>query len=212
MNVVDASEIRSIRYRALSLIDRDIQNLLGSLPADKQFSISLTGGPGTGKSHFGMRLAGEFAVHGPVLYVLTEEYIGSPAVIERINYWEIGQARVRFVETHSLDDLTAVIRELRPRFVIVDSINEFLDAQDEQILSGRIVRTLRRDFPEVNGFVFMVQWDPYLKGTRGSKDVEHLVDVPLRTRGSEQDPKFVRRQKARFGGSVTEIAVFKRRR
>jgi len=175
--------------------------------------ILLGGEPGVGKST--LLLSASDAVsdsYGRTLYVSGEESLAQ--VKMRAERLGISSKELYFLSERSIDAILAVCSEIKPRFVVVDSIQTCEDA-DILSLPGsptqvRACATRLQSFAkEKNVTVVIVGHTVKSGGIAGPRLLEHLVDVVLYFEGDVDNVyRIVRVRKNRFGPS-NEACVFR---
>lgn len=183
-------------------------------------SVILLGGePGVGKSTLMLQVADRLArAHGPVLYVCGEE---SPAQVKlRAARLRLEAERELLVlpEQH-LELIERAVRELRPKALVVDSIQTVLPAGEKVSEPGSTravgVATfaLAQLARELELPIFLVGHITKSGEFAGPKAIEHLVDVVLYLEGTQGqgeggDLRLLRATKNRYG-SCEEVGVFR---
>lgn len=177
-------------------------------------SVVLSGGePGVGKSTMFLQVAGQLLRHGPVLYVSGEE---SPSQIrmraERLRV----PGKVHVMAETELNAMAAGIREMKPQFLIVDSIQTLYD---ENLTSApgsvsqvrSCAASIARISKETGIPAFIIGHVTKEGMIAGPRVVEHLVDTVLYFEGDRAtDLRILRAVKNRFGGT-DEIGLFEMR-
>jgi len=170
-------------------------------------SLILGGEPGVGKSTLLLQLADRLMASGlEVLYVAGEE---SPAQI-RLRAARLGVSdRLLLVRETELDALLALIDELRPGLVFVDSIQSIeAGGVPGSLVSVRTATQALTQAAKRTGAVAVLVGHVTKEGTvAGPKTIEHVVDATfyLETAGLF---RVLRGQKNRFG-PVGEVGVFR---
>jgi len=129
----------------------DLQAFLGFLPDYEQWSISLSGDKGSGKSSLALIIADQLAQHGNVLYVTNEEHPKSGALGERAQRVNvIVRDKIHVLETRNSTEMWSLLQKPSIyKFCVIDSLNEFFDDNRRPIPAKRI--TDDRDlYPHVN--------------------------------------------------------------
>lgn len=176
--------------------------------AVKRSAVLIGGEPGIGKSTLLLQAAS--ACKKPVLYVSGEESAGQ--IRGRANRLAIPMKNIELLCTNSVENIEKVLNKLNPLIVIIDSVQTLFSPQ-----AGSIPGT-------INQLKFcaheLVQWvkerDSILLFTAhvtkegsiaGPKVLEHLVDTVISFERNEDDVRFLRALKNRFG-SVDELGIF----
>ncbi|HEY1013604.1 MAG TPA: DNA repair protein RadA, partial [Herpetosiphonaceae bacterium] len=176
-------------------------------------SVVLIGGePGTGKSTVLLQVSAEFAQDvGTVLYVSAEE--SQQQIKLRANRLGLESERLLVLAETNLDTIIATIVELKPRLVIVDSIQtvyteEITSAAGSvsQVREGAM--RLLRVAKETHTAIFLVGHVTKEGAIAGPRVLEHIVDVVLYLEGDRfHQYRLLRGVKNRFG-STNEVGVF----
>jgi len=173
-------------------------------------SVVLIGGePGIGKSTLLLQAAA--AIGQRVLYVSGEESSGQ--IRGRADRLAVPLKNIELLCTHSLENTEKVLNTLNPLVVIIDSIQTMFSPQ-----AGAIPGTINQLKYCANE---LVQWvkerDAVLFLTAhvtkegviaGPKVLEHMVDTVISFERNEDDVRFLRALKNRFG-SVDELGLFR---
>ena len=176
-------------------------------------SVILLGGePGIGKSTLLLTVAHNVSVSfGRVLYVSGEESLGQVKI--RADRLGVFSPELYFVAEKDIEHILSVCEEVKPIFLIVDSIQTCEDASIGSLPGGptqvRACATRLQQYAKVeNVTVVMVGHTVKTGGLAGPRLLEHLVDSVLYFEG---DPnhlyRIIRAQKNRFG-PTNEAAVF----
>jgi DNA repair protein RadA/Sms len=206
---------------------------LGDVPADKlarmpsgfgEFDALLGGGivpgslilvggpPGAGKSTLLLQVAARLAAEreGPVVYVCGEE----SAAQTKMRALRLGASDelLLFAET-DLDAILTALEPLRPRALVVDSIQTMAMPEVESFAGS--VSQVRECAAALMAFAKRTDCATFVVGhvtkdgtIAGPRLLEHLVDTVLYFEGENgADHRIVRAHKNRFG-SVDEICVF----
>jgi DNA repair protein RadA/Sms len=173
--------------------------------------ILIGGDPGIGKSTLLLQGADRLAASGPVLYVTGEESVRQVKLRgERLGV--SAQGLYLLAET-SLEAVLDRVRELKPAFLIVDSIQTvYTSALESAPGSVSQVRECAARLMQVakgDGIpVFIVGHVTKDGAIAGPRVLEHLVDTVLYFEGDPGHPyRILRGVKNRFG-STNEIGVF----
>lgn len=175
-------------------------------------SLTLIGGdPGIGKSTILLQAAGCWACSGPVLYVTAEE--SARQVKLRANRLQVPSSDLYLLAETSLEGILERARELKPSFLLVDSIQTVFTSALESApgsisqvreCAGRLMHMAKREgLP-----TFIVGHVTKDGSIAGPRMLEHMVDTVLYFEGNAGHPyRILRAVKNRFG-STNEIGVF----
>ncbi|PID28290.1 MAG: DNA repair protein RadA [Candidatus Cloacimonadota bacterium] len=174
--------------------------------------VLLTGGePGIGKSTLLLQISQIVSSKISVLYVSGEESLQQIKIrAERIN---AHSDNIIFLNTNSAERVIAVCDQIKPDFVVVDSIQsmsvQYLDSPPgsmNQMKESASIFTSHAKSTQTPFFLIgHITKDGYVAGP---KMIEHLVDTVLYFEGDPSlQHKILRSVKNRFG-STDEIAVF----
>jgi DNA repair protein RadA/Sms len=175
-------------------------------------SLTLIGGdPGIGKSTILLQAAGSWARSGSVLYVTAEE--SAHQVKLRANRLQVPSSDLYLLAETSLEGIVERARDLKPTFLVVDSIQTVFTAALESApgsisqvreCAGRLMHMAKREgIP-----TFIVGHVTKDGSIAGPRMLEHMVDTVLYFEGNAGHPyRILRAVKNRFG-STNEIGVF----
>ena len=173
----------------------------------------ISGEPGIGKSTIIIQAAAKIALnHGRVLYVTGEE--SAEQIKMRADRVCSGKLDDLFLlaETN-MENIIRVQEELRPEFLIIDSIQTmYSDEMESAPGSVSQVRACGNELMKIgkgkNIPVFIVAHVTKSGDLAGPKIVEHLVDCVLNFTGErDQELRILRAYKNRFG-TTSEIGAF----
>lgn len=177
--------------------------------AVKRSAVLIGGEPGIGKSTLLLQAAA--AVGQRVLYVSGEESAGQ--IRGRADRLGIPLKNIELLCTNSVENIEKVLNNVHPLVVIIDSVQTLFSPQ-----AGSIPGTINQLKYCANE---LVQWvkerDAALFLTAhvtkegviaGPKVLEHLVDTVISFERNEDDVRFLRALKNRFG-SVDELGLFR---
>ncbi|MBO5136947.1 MAG: DNA repair protein RadA [Spirochaetaceae bacterium] len=185
--------------------------------AMKRSAVLIGGEPGIGKSTLLLQTAAKIAETIPsakILYVSGEE---SPAQIraraDRLGLTKSVQAgAIELLCTTRLADIEAALNNINPIFVVIDSIQTVYSA-DAGIVPGT-VNQLKFCGNELIGWVkerdsvlFLAAHVTKEGQIAGPKSLEHMVDTVISFERNDEQVRFLRAQKNRFG-SVDELGIF----
>ena len=175
-------------------------------------SLSLIGGdPGIGKSTLLLQAADRLSAHGKVLYATAEE--SARQVRLRGDRLGAKSSTLLLLPETSLEAILDRVREIRPDFLVVDSIQTIFTASLESApgsvsqvreCASRLMQLAKGE--GVSTFIVgHVTKDGSIAGPRM---LEHMVDTVLYFEGDAGHPyRILRAVKNRFG-STNEIGVF----
>ncbi|MBN2352273.1 MAG: DNA repair protein RadA [Spirochaetales bacterium] len=174
-------------------------------------TVLLGGEPGIGKSTLMLQVAAGVQSPGRVLLVSGEE---SPEQIKlRAGRIRALSERIEICTETDLDSLRRVLEAVKPVLVVIDSI-QTLKSTDLGPVPGT-VNQMKYAVQELSDWAKLHRTTLFLVGhvtkegaIAGPKVVEHLVDTVLQFEASDQDLRFLRAVKNRFG-SVDEIGIFR---
>jgi len=176
-------------------------------------SVILLGGePGIGKSTLALQLAAQLCTGaGPVLYVTGEE---SPEQVRlRAMRLAAHAGDVLLLPETQLEALAEPWRKLRPRLVLVDSIQTLrtdrIDSAAGSVGQVRECAAILAASAKSQGTALLLIGHVTKEGSlAGPRVLEHLVDVVLSFEGDRAHPfRILRATKNRFGATA-EIGVF----
>ncbi len=177
-------------------------------------SVVLIGGePGVGKSTLVLEVSGILAKKGKkVLYYSGEE--SAVQVKLRANRLGIDSDDIFLLTMGTLEDLKSSVEELKPDFLIIDSI-QTINSQAAPSISGSIssMRYVTSEIIDMaktdNISVFVIGHITKDGQIAGPKSLEHMVDVVSYFQGElKTDLRILRAEKNRFG-SIDEIGIFR---
>ena len=174
--------------------------------------VLISGEPGIGKSTIIMQTAANIARRGStVLYVSGEE--SEEQIKLRAERIRPISGDLRFMTETNIENIIETIREEKPDFVVIDSIQtmytESVTAAPGSVSQVReSAAQLLRTAKECGIAIFLVGHVTKDGTVAGPKILEHMVDVVLFFEGeSGSSLRILHGQKNRFG-STNEIAVF----
>jgi DNA repair protein RadA/Sms len=176
-------------------------------------SVTLIGGePGVGKSTLLLEVSAALAQLGKkVLYYSGEE--SALQIKLRADRLGIASERILLFTIGTLEDLKSHVREARPDFLIIDSIQTLTSKKTAGL--GGSAASLRYVTAEVielakkSGItVFIIGHITKEGQLAGPKTLEHMVDAVLYFQGEAQaDIRLLRAEKNRFG-PLNEVGIF----
>ncbi|MBN2346124.1 MAG: DNA repair protein RadA [Candidatus Aminicenantes bacterium] len=205
------SEIDPVRVRRqLSGMDEFDRVLGGGIVPH---SVTLIGGePGVGKSTLLLEVSAMLASRGmKVLYYSGEE--SAPQIKLRAERLKLRCDGIFLFTIGTLEDLKGHLREIRPDFLVIDSI-QTLGSRKTSHISGSVA-SLRYVTAEIVEWgkqsgvtVFIIGHITKEGQLAGPKTLEHMVDAVLYFQGETQtDIRLLRAEKNRFG-PLNEVGIF----
>ena len=185
--------------------------------AMKRSAVLIGGEPGIGKSTLLLQTAAQMAVSkatGPILYVSGEESAAQiRARADRLGLTNLVKTGgLDLLCTTHLADIEDALNSMNPTFVVIDSI-QTVYSPDAGIVPGT-VNQLKYCTNELIGWVkerdavLVITAHVTKEGTiAGPKSLEHMVDAVISFEKNEEQVRFLRAQKNRFG-SVDELGIF----
>lgn len=175
-------------------------------------AILIGGEPGIGKSTLMIQVCA--AVHkahgGKILYVSGEE--SAAQIKNRADRLSLDTAGIEILCTMRLEDIKDALTALNPVFVVIDSIQTVYSVE-AGIVPGT-VNQLKFCANELIGWakgrdaVLIMSAHVTKEGTiAGPKSLEHLVDTVVSFDRNDDEVRFLRAAKNRFG-SVDELGIF----
>ena len=180
--------------------------------AVKRSAILIGGEPGIGKSTLLLQAASASSSGfvKKVLYVSGEESGGQ--IRSRADRLNLPLKNIELLCTCRLEDVERVLNKVNPVFVIIDSIQTMYSA-DAGAVPGTInqlklcAHELVSWVKERDSVLFLTAHVTKDGNIAGPKVLEHLVDTVISFERTEDDVRFLRALKNRFG-SVDELGIF----
>ena len=180
--------------------------------AVKRSAILIGGEPGIGKSTLLLQAASASSSGSvkKVLYVSGEESGGQ--IRSRADRLNLPLKNIELLCTCRLEDVERVLNKVNPVFVIIDSIQTMYSA-DAGAIPGTInqlklcAHELVSWVKERDSVLFLTAHVTKDGNIAGPKVLEHLVDTVISFERMEDDVRFLRALKNRFG-SVDELGIF----
>ncbi|WP_038106391.1 DNA repair protein RadA [Treponema pedis] len=176
--------------------------------AVKRSAVLIGGEPGIGKSTLLLQAA---AFCGKkVLYVSGEESGGQ--IRARADRLALPLKNIELLCTCKFEDVERVLNKVNPVFVVIDSIQTMYSA-DAGAIPGTInqlklcAHELVSWVKERDSVLFLTAHVTKDGNIAGPKVLEHLVDTVISFERTEDDVRFLRALKNRFG-SVDELGIF----
>ena len=181
--------------------------------AMKRSAILIGGEPGIGKSTLLLQTAAMIRTteqNARILYISGEESAGQ--IKGRADRLGLQTAGIEILCTMRLEDIRDALNALNPLFVVVDSIQTVYSVE-AGIVPGT-VNQLKYCANELIGWVkerdsvLIMTAHVTKEGTiAGPKSLEHMVDTVISFERNDDEVRFLRAQKNRFG-SVDELGIF----
>jgi len=187
----------------------ELDRVLGGA-AMKRSAILVGGEPGIGKSTLLLQAAAGAQTKGRVLYVSGEE--SAAQIRSRADRLSLDTRSVEVLCTSSLEDIHRALTEVNPVFVIIDSI-QTVYAPEAGSVPGTVnqLKLCSHDLvswvKERDSVLFLAAHVTKDGTIAGPKALEHLVDTVLSFERNDDDIRFLRAVKNRFG-SVDELGLF----
>ena len=180
--------------------------------AMKRSAILIGGEPGIGKSTLMLQACGMIHKNcsGRILYISGEESAGQ--IKGRADRLGLDAAGIEILCTMRLEDIKDALTDLNPVFVVIDSIQTVYSVE-AGIVPGT-VNQLKYCANELIGWVkerdsvLVMSAHITKEGTiAGPKSLEHMVDTVITFERNDDEVRFLRAVKNRFG-SVDELGIF----
>lgn len=180
--------------------------------AMKRSAILIGGEPGIGKSTLLLQTSISAAAknHTTVLYVSGEE--SAAQIRARADRLELPTEDIQVLCTSRLDDIEQALNDIQPQLIIIDSIQTVYSSE-----AGSIPGTVNQlKYNAMSLVSWVKERDSVLfltahitkDGTiAGPKSLEHIVDTVISFDRNNENTRFLRAQKNRFG-SVDELGIF----
>jgi DNA repair protein RadA/Sms len=204
-------DIEADRFQRLAVASGELSRVLGGgiVPG----SVVLIGGdPGIGKSTLLLQTSAQLAGDGgPVLYVSGEE--SAYQIKMRADRLSLEKPDLYVVSEVSLDLILNHIQQLKPRLVVVDSIqavsSDELESSAGSVSQVKACATALLRLAKSDGVpIFLVGHVTKAGAIAGPRVLEHIVDAVLYLEGDRfHTYRLLRGVKNRFG-STNEVGVF----
>ena len=177
--------------------------------AVKRSAVLIGGEPGIGKSTLLLQAAA--AIGQRVLYVSGEESAGQ--IRGRADRLGVPLKNIELLCTNSVENIEKVLNNVHPLVVIIDSVQTLFSPQVGSI-PGTInqlkycANELVQWVKERDAALFLTAHVTKEGVIAGPKVLEHLVDTVISFERNEDDVRFLRALKNRFG-SVDELGLFR---
>ena len=187
----------------------ELDRVLGGA-AMKRSAILVGGEPGIGKSTLLLQAASSAVTNGRILYVSGEE--SAAQIKSRADRLGLDVGRIEILCTGRLEDICRALDETNPVFVIIDSI-QTVYSPEAGAVPGTVnqLKYCSHDLvswvKERDSVLFLVAHVTKDGTIAGPKALEHLVDTVISFERNDEDIRFLRALKNRFG-SVDELGIF----
>ena len=208
---IPLSAVNPIEGERLKTGIEEFDRVLGG-GAMKKSAILIGGEPGIGKSTLLLQTASKIAhtTNRNILYVSGEE--SASQIRSRADRLNIDCTKIQILCTSHLDDIENALNSLNPIFCIVDSI-QTVYSSEAGIVPGTVnqlkycANELISWVKEHDSVLFMVAHITKEGIIAGPKSLEHMVDTVISFEKNNEDIRFLRSQKNRFG-SIDELGIF----
>lgn len=199
--------------RFLTGID-EFDSVLGG-GAMKRSAILIGGEPGIGKSTLLIQSCASASscksiANGKILYVSGEE--SSSQIKARANRLKLNTNGIEILCTTRLEDIEDALNKINPVFIVIDSIQTVFSAE-AGIVPGTVnqlkycTNELISWVKERDAVMFLTAHITKEGLIAGPKSLEHMVDTVITFERNDDDVRFLRAQKNRFG-STDELGIF----
>lgn len=185
----------------------ELDRVLGG-GAVKRSAVIIAGEPGIGKSTMLLQTAA--AVNKKVLYISGEESGGQ--IRARADRLKLPLKNIELLCASRLEDIENVLNKINPIFIIIDSI-QTVYSFEAGIIPGTVsqlkycTHELVSWIKERDAVLLLTAHITKEGNIAGPKALEHIVDTVIYFERNEDDIRFLRALKNRFG-SIDEIGIF----
>lgn len=180
--------------------------------AMKRSAVLIGGEPGIGKSTLLLQTVSAIAksIASPILYVSGEE--SASQIRSRADRLGLDCSHIELLCTTNLEDIEASLNSINPIFTVIDSI-QTVYSPDAGLVPGTInqlkysANELISWVKERDSVMFLVAHVTKEGSIAGPKSLEHMVDAVISFERNDDEIRFLRAQKNRFG-SVDELGIF----
>lgn len=180
--------------------------------ATKRSAILIGGEPGIGKSTLLLQTAAKYAgtLKGRILYVSGEE--SASQIKSRADRLGLNVANIEILCSMRLEDTLTALDSINPVFVIIDSIQAVYSAE-AGLIPGTVnqlkycANELISWVKERDSVLIMTAHVTKEGSIAGPKSLEHMVDTVISFERTNNEVRFLRALKNRFG-SVDELGIF----
>jgi len=179
MPILKANEILRERYDILKL-GNNFKNIMGNLPANKQWTMLLHGIAGGGKSTYSLLFAKELSKFGNVLYGNFEEMVGA-TLQAKLKLTKLdNNKRIHFIEPNTEEEFWKLLDTGIYKYAVVDSLSH-IASQEKQV--GMFWEKVRKH--SNISFIFICHALKSKDGKtetnyRGASTLGHIVDINQR--------------------------------
>lgn len=177
----EGTKARRARWKTgLAGFDRILSHEGGIVPGA---TTLLAASPGSGKTTLLVAAAGEVARRHRVLVASAEQDVRALRTLaEKLSV--LGRDRLIPVATKSLDELTAIVQQMRPALFIADSANEL--AKGSRLQTQQVVSALHEMAHSIDAAAFLTSHVNSAGLVRGGPELEHATDSVVMMTG---DPR-----------------------
>ncbi|MCR4791076.1 MAG: DNA repair protein RadA [Treponemataceae bacterium] len=208
---VKLSSINPLEGQRLNTGIDEFDRVLGG-GAMLKSAILIGGEPGIGKSTLLLQTASSISkvAKGNVLYISGEE--SASQIRSRADRLMLDCSNIQILCTSHLDDIESALNSLNPIFCVIDSIQTVF-SPDAGVVPGTVnqlkycANELISWVKEHNSVMLMVAHITKDGVIAGPKSLEHMVDTVISFEKNNDDIRFLRSHKNRFG-SIDELGIF----
>lgn len=207
--VVPLSEINTVTEARIQTNLNELDRVLGGGIVDGSV-VLLGGSPGIGKSTLLIQMLAALEQY-QTLYISGEE--SAQQISLRAERLALNKDNIRLLSSVSLEEILSTIQAIKPKLVIVDSIqtlaSEQLNSAPGSLSQVRECAGQLVQFAKNSNTTLFVVGHVTKEGTlAGPRVLEHMVDTVLYFEGDSSDRfRLLRATKNRFG-AVNELGVF----
>jgi len=177
----------------------------------KGSSILIGGEPGIGKSTLMLQLACNIKAKGRILYISGEE---SPAQLKmHADRMGISTPTIEVFSETEMSAINTILDQVNPILIIIDSIQTIINHELGMVAgsvnqikycSGELIEWVKSKAAAI----FLIGHVTKEGTIAGPKVIEHMVDTVLSFESADNDIRFLRTNKNRFG-AIDEIGIFR---
>lgn len=209
---IPLQEVSATGGQRLATGSEEFDRVLGGGGATLRSAILVGGEPGIGKSTLMLQAAAMVAFRegaGSVLYVSGEE--SQSQIKSRALRLGVSDAPLSLLTTQRLDDVMEAISTNVPKLLVVDSIQTMtaqVDGVTGPVTQLRYCTLELIAWAKSHDSVLIMTAHVTKEGDiAGPKIIEHMVDTVAMFERTDNDVRFLRAEKNRFG-SIDELGVF----